>query len=439
MKKHMKKALTLLFLALLLAFPGAVALNARAEPASPDAARAESLAQVDQMVLDKNYARALEALEAILSEDPAADEAYQMKLRLRILALKASNDALNGMIARDLDRVGDRSAYVSLAKELYEAAGLRLVIPFKSDYASAGEVNSQGTTSGNLSSTLWLGDKRGEGDYITGIFAAQGDWVYFANPQDGYSLWKMRAGGEEARRILQDGAASLNVNGDWIYYRAIREGNALYKVRTDGSEKTLLTGNNCANLFVKDEWIYYTNAGEGNALYKIRIEGDDNQALGEKGTLLFIEADYLYYASEDGKNLFRLNIWDGGKEALLKKQWFGAIRMIDGQLYYVADQKGMVLMRMRSDGGGKEEILRIDGKLYCYAISGDRLVLSLRAGAEKAEVIVSYDLNAPKNPRQAADISTEALCMDARGGLYFLNNDGVYRLDPAGDTARKIL
>ena len=95
-------------------------MNARAESASPDSAPAERLVQADQLVLDKNYAQ---ALEAILSEHPASDEAYQMKLRLRILTLKEANDALNGTIAQDLGRVGDRSAYISLAKELYEAAG----------------------------------------------------------------------------------------------------------------------------------------------------------------------------------------------------------------------------------------------------------------------------------------------------------------------------
>ena len=245
----------------------------------------------------------------------------------------------------------------------------------------------------------------------------------------------MRAGGEKAQQILRDGAAGLNVSGDWVSYRAIRENNALYRVRIDGSDRALMTSDNCANLFVKDEWIYYSNTKEGNAPYKVRTRSGDRQALGEKGKLLFLEADCLRYASEDGKNLFRLNIWDGGEETLLKKQWFAAVRMVDGQPYYVTDQKGMVRMRMRSDGGGKEEVLRLTGGVYGYATLGDRLVLSLRADDEKAKVIVAYDLKTPKGPRQLADTSTEALCRGARGGLYY----GIYRFDPADDAGNKVL
>jgi len=210
---------------------------------------AETLAEADQLVLDKNYTQALEALDGILSGDPGNGEAYAMKLRIRFMALQDSYRALNDMIAADSEKADDRSAYLNMAKQLYAQAALGIVIPFRPDYASPADINYDGTLPMNLSSILLLDPQNWKEGDITGVFAAQGDWVYFVNAMDNFSLWKVKSGGGSMQRILPEAAGSLNVIGDWIYYRAVNENNAMYKARTDGSEKTLVTGDNCANLY----------------------------------------------------------------------------------------------------------------------------------------------------------------------------------------------
>lgn len=399
---------------------------------------AETLQQAtDQLIMDGNYTKAMEAVEQILMADPNNDEAYALKARLRIMALQKANKALNDMISEDMDKVNDKVAYTDLVKSLYAQAGIDLVIPFKPDYASASEINAEGSRSENLSGILWPDGNRGGESAISGVFAAQGDWIYFADPHNKFTLWKMQISRGKKQLVLPEMAGSLNVNGDWIYYRAVQEGNALYKVRTDGSEKTLLTGDNCSNLCVKDEWIYYANANEGNMLYTIRIDGGERRSLGKQGILHFISDVYLYYSSLDERNLLRLHIWKENEETLIKKQWHIVPRLLGGRLYYVVDQKGMVIMNMNPDGSDKKEILRVDGKVYCYAILQNDFILSTRT-IDKQEILLSYDLDTMKDPVQIFDASTEAFCVDSVGHLYCLNAEGLYLLDLSGNTVNRV-
>jgi len=398
--------------------------------------RAETLAEADQLVLDKNYTQALEALDGILAGDPGNSEAYALKLRLRLMALEDSYQALNDMIAADSEKADDRSAYLNMAKQLYTEAVLGLVIPFKPDYAGPEDINYDGTLPMNLPGALWMNTDRGEGVNITGVFAAQGDWVYFVNAGDNFSLWKVKSGGGSMQRILPEAAGSLNIIGDWIFYRAVNENNAMYKVRTDGSEKTLVTGDNCANLYCKGEWVYYQNAGEDNAFYRINPDGSGREYLNNKGVMHFIQGDYLYYSTPDEKNLLRMSIETLKEETLLKKQWHINTRMMEGKLYTIIDRKGMVIIRMNEDGSEKEDLMKVDGKAYCCAFQEGQLALSVRL--TEGERLLNYPLETLKDPQTLMMDSTEALCMDARGRLYALNPDGLYLLDLKNNTNTKV-
>ena len=404
--------------------------------AVPFAGVSETLEETDQLVLSGSYSEALAALDRILAEQPDHDEAYGMKLRLRLMALKDSYDALNEMIAQDSGKVRDPGAYTGLAKSLYEEMGLALVIAFKPDYQTESDINNDGSTPENLTGTLWMDARRGDGSFVSGVFAAQGDWVYFVNPQDNYSLWKMRSGGGSLQRVLKEAAGSLNVSGDYLYFRALDENNALYRVRTDGSEKTLITPDSCLNLFYKGGWIFYENASEGSALYQIKADGSERFNLNKKGTLHFIQGDGLYYSSPDMKTLKCLDIWTGKEVVLVKNQWHLAPRLLEGSLYAVMDRKGMVLQKMDPDGKGWTELLRIDGKAYCYAVKDGHLALSVRL--PEGEKILNYGMDTMKDPLVLMEDSTEALCVDARGVLYALNQDGLYVLDLVNNTARKV-
>ncbi len=398
--------------------------------------RADTLAEADQLVIDQHYTQALEAVEGILADDPGNNEAYALKLRLFFMALQDSYRALNDMIAADSEKADDRSAYLNVARQLYGQADLGLVIPFKPDYANPGDVNYDGTLPMNLPSSLLIDDRHWEQGSITGVFASQGDWVYFVNAADDFSLWKVRSGGGSMQRILPEAAGSLNVLGDWIYYRAVNENNAMYRVRTDGSEKTLVTGDSCADLYCKGEWVYYQNAGEDNAFYRISLDGGRREYLENKGVMHFIQGDYLYYSTPDDSNLLRMNIVTLRNETLLKKQWHVNTRMMEGKLYTVTDRKGMVILRMNEDGSEKEDLMKVDGKPYCCAVQDGQLALSVRT--QEGERLLNYPMDTLKDPQTLMTDSTDALCMDARGRLYALNPDGLYLLDLKNNAAVKV-
>jgi len=158
--------------------------------------------------------------------------------------------------------------------------------------------------------------------------------------------------------------------------------------------------------------------------------------LNNKGIMHFLQGDYLYYSTPDDNNLLRMNIMTLKSETLLKKQWHVNTRMMEGQLYTVIDRKGMLILRMNEDGSEKEDLMKVDGKPYCYAVQDGRLVLSVRL--DVGERVMIYDMETMKDPQTLMMNSTDALCMDARGRLYALNPDGLYLLDLKNNTAVKV-
>ena len=71
-----------------------------------------------------------------------------------------------------------------------------------------------------------------------GLMAGDGEWVYFRSESD-WGLYRARTDGSEQTQLLppEDYApSSINVLGDWVYFSNFRDGFSLWRVRTDGSE-----------------------------------------------------------------------------------------------------------------------------------------------------------------------------------------------------------
>ncbi len=368
-------------------------------------------------IQDENYTAALHAADKLLELDPSDESAYAAKAELCILTIKNGYDALNSLLAEAVGKVSDPTGYKEQIRQMYDGAGLELVIPFVSDYTSPDEVNTVGTSAGNLSCCVI------EPDFSSlqyGVFATQGEWIYFSEHNEAYALYKMRLDSRERQLVCADGAANLNIIGDWIYFSNVGDNNTLYKIRTDGSMKTKLADDRCDSLCVSGDWIFYLNADDGDTVYRIRTDGSEREPFFKQAGTLFIDGDWLYFTAPDEGSVMRIRLDGTDDQLLLEGQWYTLICIHNGWLYYRTDVNGLIIMRMSPDGSTEpEEVWRYDAKINFFTFTNDRMIVSVRS-LSNVESILVLDLDTMEQLLKI-DAATDCICTAGGDDVFFVD------------------
>lgn len=207
-----------------------------------------------------------------------------------------------------------------------------------------------------------------------GLFAQDGDWIYFNNYRGGNTLCKKRLLDKGESFISSDVQARyINVLDDWVFYSAIpREkqmksgllsdnNRYLFKVKTDGSKRIQLNSHNSLNVQVIGDWIYYTHNSEGEVfdLYRIGVDGQ-NQALikGDVGINACIVDGWAYYSKEDG--IYRIRT-DGRGNIRISEERASYINIVGEWIYYRNLLGGDgYLYRIRTNGTERIRLNRDD-------------------------------------------------------------------------------
>jgi len=147
-------------------------------------------------------------------------------------------------------------------------------------------VNKQGNTLWNL--------RNG------GLIAHQGDWIYYANPEDNNKLYKCKLDHSSKTKICADIVNSINAIGDWIYY--IRDKKAIYKIKSNGTNKTEILFEEFSYIYVIKDWIYCVKTqsdmfgiNSNTTVVKIKVDGSAREELSYVEDLIYIEENYIYY------------------------------------------------------------------------------------------------------------------------------------------------
>ncbi len=118
----------------------------------------------------------------------------------------------------------------------------------------------------------------------SGLMAGDGEWVYYRSEYD-WGLYKARTDGSEQTQLLpaeEYAPHNINVLGDWVYFSNFRDGFSLWRVRTDGSEVEKLVDGYCYTFLVTERGIYYDCRDENNVMRTFHAELD-----GSAQTLLY--------------------------------------------------------------------------------------------------------------------------------------------------------
>jgi hypothetical protein len=188
--------------------------------------------------------------------------------------------------------------------------------------------NTYGNTSGNI--------------HNRGYVASQGRWVYFANPDDGMKLYKIKKDGTEKTKLCDDRVSWINVIGHSLYYRNESHNSMLYSININGTKRTCLNDVDKAIRYVQASgtWIYYLN--QDGELYLISIGGDHRAKLGdESGINSFTLADeWVYFSKDSGIYKMKRN---GGSDKEKIVSSTGCCMIWDAEaLYYRIDNDAIV-------------------------------------------------------------------------------------------------
>jgi len=261
-------------------------------------------------------------------------------------------------------------------------------VPFVADYESEAEINTEGSTPGNLmNQTLYTEQVLpGEDLWQGGMLTFQGDWIYFSQLNGGYAIYKMRLDGSDLQRIGSVRGGDLNVIGDWLYFGNIDDRGRPYRIRTDGSLLSGPLGDECGMFSVSGDWIYYGNYAQNGVLYKSRTDGSETVPLIDgSGEIASVYDGWVYFCGENGFS--RVSV-DGGEVQALAGEWKADYCITDEWIYYIENSDLKEVRRMRLDGSEQSVVVRSEEIYQALNVAAGKLVVSV--GNSRDEFDRSY-------------------------------------------------
>jgi hypothetical protein len=245
-----------------------------------------------------------------------------------------------------------------------------------------------GNTAGNL--------------YNSGLFCESDGYVYFSNPYDSNSLYRMLPDETEVTQFFASAMTSINADDTFLYcYQGgtgsgtglgyLFDMNGIYRIRkSDSSDSTCLDKVEGKYVLLADNDVYYTTTASGAKLKKISIKGKDaetlldldilpvsvqnstfyymnntdslhlmgydlktktsHQVLADDIYMPIIEGNIVYGIDvHDGYSLISINVSDGTKTTLDTDRT-DMLNLADNYIYYQTSGDNPQLKRVRRDG-----------------------------------------------------------------------------------------
>lgn len=122
------------------------------------------------------------------------------------------------------------------------------------------------TTAGDAISTII------EGNYFYPV--VQGDYIYYMNGDDNYSLWRANLASGNAQPVVSDRIDCFAMNDNYIYY-AFSDPNApsLRRCNLDGSDTVVLYDGIVNSINLSSKYVYFKVYGLDDVMYHMPLSG----------------------------------------------------------------------------------------------------------------------------------------------------------------------
>lgn len=212
-----------------------------------------------------------------------------------------------------------------------------------------GPVNKMGNTLHNLSNG--------------GYMARQGEYLFFAEPENDYFLYRSKINGEDKKCICEEEAKSINVVGNAIYYIVA---NVIYKVDLDGDSRTKVCS--LKDIPIAKEKSLPIHRNKESKLFMMVV-----------GSHLFVIVENVTILGLQGVDVYTIDEQNGKVTKCFTCQ--GVVNVDENNIYYFNDYKKFYKYSIATESTeqiaqtsgascSNEDILFIKNKLYyrCYYI-----------------------------------------------------------------------
>lgn len=200
--------------------------------------------------------------------------------------------------------------------------------------------NNPPGTIGNTPSNLYNG----------GTFCQYEDLVFFANSNDGDSLYVMNKDETNAKKLNGTSVISINADRNRVYYSLsgkstgsglgyVRKSAGLYSCTHSGSNSLSYTFNPVAHASLCGNTLFYQNyeKNSGTSLYAISInKKNDHQVINAMVNPSCVKDGYIYYNGvKDDHYMYILDASTEASTVFIEKEMYMPVFHDDGMIYYM--------------------------------------------------------------------------------------------------------
>ncbi|WP_027431642.1 DUF5050 domain-containing protein [Lachnospira multipara] len=235
--------------------------------------------------------------------------------------------------------------------------------------------NATGNTTGNLNNG--------------GLFCEYDGKIYFANAADKNTLYVMSSDCTNARKLVDDSVAYINVCGKYIYYvrnnyspdaiAMVFKGQlyGLYRCNLDGSHIVTITQEKSGMISLCGNYIFYHHYDDQTALtlQKIKIDRKDNTFISEtEYNVANVYEQRIYFANETERNrIYYLDTKDDSLHFFYDANAY-QVDYEGNYMYYIDLSKDYALMRLNTQTMVLEQIFAPnDAKVINYNVYGTKV------------------------------------------------------------------
>ncbi len=216
-----------------------------------------------------------------------------------------------------------------------------------------------------------------------GLFCEQDGVVYFANPYDENTIYRMNSDESELKKLNSMGAKWINVAGKFLYFYQysssdgsglgyVIQTTGLYRMDQKGKKNTMLKRDAVGDVFLADNHLYYQDLSENPiTLDRIKIDKEEEATMLDfRVTPGSIMSGILYYPNyNDNFYLYGLDTATGMNYMVWNHRVWNPIYHTDGYIYFMDMESEYQLHRYHPTSGA-HEVLTTD-RVEMFNVYGD--------------------------------------------------------------------
>ncbi len=178
-----------------------------------------------------------------------------------------------------------------------------------------------------------------------GLVCEKDGVIYYQNHDDNWYLYKEENGINI--RLNKDNSWCICSDGEYVYYANVDDGSSIYRIKSNGEGREKLNSDNCSNLIIDGDYIYYIDSNSNRNIFRMKKDGSEKQRIVESYVYdAAIYGNRIYATSEE--NIFSVAT-DGSGFGVIRKEKGKDINLFGGNLFFIN---------------------REDSKIYCIKTDG---------------------------------------------------------------------